>query len=394
VTLSAPPPVPAPPPSDSVGGADALREDIAERSAALGGVLDRLDALALEIGSWRISAFDVLFAALTILLVLAFAWMSIRLTRSALRRVSALDGTQSLLAEKIATIIIWVVTFLVGADLLGIDLTALTVFSGAFGLAIGFGLQKTLGNLIAGIILLMDKSIKPGDVIAIADQSGQQTFGQIRKIGIRAVSVTTRDEREYLIPNENLMINQVENWSYSSRNVRVQVPVGVSYDADMALAERLMLEAAGKARRVLADPPPAVWWNGFGDNAVDFVIHCWINDPEEGVGSPQRCAQAPVGAVQGTRRRPALPPARPAPEGRAGAGSTYRGAGGKAGGRPAIAGLHSGQSILAGTRARAGPCRRHASTRHHISRRRGAGSGGPAHPARRAPDRARGADRP
>ncbi|WDA39982.1 mechanosensitive ion channel family protein [Erythrobacter sp. BLCC-B19] len=271
--------------TEPVSGADALRDDIAERSATVGGFLDRLDALALEVGQWRISAFDVLFALAAVLAALAFAWIATRLTRAMLRRLTALDGTQAVLADKIATIVIWIVTFFIGVDLLGIDLTALTVFSGAFGLAIGFGLQKTFGNLISGIILLMDKSIKPGDVIAIADQSGQQTFGQIRKIGIRAVSVTTRDEREYLIPNENLMINQVENWSYSSRNVRVQVPVGVSYDADMALAERLMLEAAAKARRVLATPPPSVWWNAFGDNAVTFTIHCWINDPEEGVGN-------------------------------------------------------------------------------------------------------------
>ena len=275
---------PAEPP-EIVSGADTLRQDIGERSETFGGIVNRLDTFALEIGTWRISAFDVLFAIVTILLVLGFAWAATRLTRSALRRLPQLDGTQSVLAEKLATIVIWVVTFLVGVDLLGIDLTALTVFSGAFGLAIGFGLQKTFGNLIAGIILLLDKSIKPGDVIAIADQAGQQTFGQIRKIGIRAVSVTTRDEREYLIPNENLMINQVENWSYSSKNVRVQVPVGVSYDADMALAEKLMLEAAAKARRVLATPPPTVWWNGFGDNAVNFTIHCWINDPEEGTGN-------------------------------------------------------------------------------------------------------------
>ena len=271
--------------TEPVSGADALRDDIAERSATVGGFLDRLDALALEVGQWRISAFDVLFAIAAVLAALAFAWIATRLTRAMLRRLTALDGTQAVLADKIATIVIWIVTFFIGVDLLGIDLTALTVFSGAFGLAIGFGLQKTFGNLISGIILLMDKSIKPGDVIAIADQSGQQTFGQIRKIGIRAVSVTTRDEREYLIPNENLMINQVENWSYSSRNVRVQVPVGVSYDADMALAERLMLEAAAKARRVLASPAPSVWWNAFGDNAVTFTIHCWINDPEEGVGN-------------------------------------------------------------------------------------------------------------
>jgi small-conductance mechanosensitive channel len=161
------------------------------------------------------------------------------------------------------------------------------VFSGAFGLAIGFGLQKTIGNLIAGIILLMDKSIKPGDVIVIADQAGQSTFGQIRKIGVRAVSLVTRDQKEYLIPNENLMINQVENWSYSSRNVRVQVPVGVSYEADMELAEKLMLEAARSADRVLNSPPPTVWMKAYGESSVDFVIHCWIQDPEEGVGNVQ-----------------------------------------------------------------------------------------------------------
>lgn len=270
---------------DTVSGADTLREGLAERSQTIGGIANRLDAWAVEVGDWRVSAFDVLFTIAAIVLVLAIAMIVTRLTRSALRRATRLDGTQRVLAEKLATIVIWVVTFLVGVDLIGIDLTALTVFSGAFGLAIGFGLQKTFGNLISGIILLMDKSIKPGDVIAVSDQTGQQTFGQIRKIGIRAVSVTTRDEREYLIPNENLMINQVENWSYSSRNVRVQVPVGVSYDADMALAESLMVEAARKAKRVLLKPAPSVWWSGFGDNAVNFTIHCWINDPEEGVGN-------------------------------------------------------------------------------------------------------------
>ena len=120
---------------------------------------------------------------------------------------------------------------------------------------------KGFGNLIAGIILLMDRSIKPGDVIAIADQTGKDTFGQIRKIGIRAVSITTRDKREYLIPNENLMTNMVENWSYSSRNVRVQIELGIAYDSDIVLAESLMLEAAKSAKRVLVAPPPAVWLN-------------------------------------------------------------------------------------------------------------------------------------
>lgn len=273
------------PDREPLSEADGLREDIAAQSETIGDLLNRLDSWAVAIGDWRVSAFDVLFALVAVLLVFAFAWAATRLTRSTLRRMTALDGTQRVLAEKLAQITIWVVAFLIGVDLLGIDLTALTVFSGAFGLAIGFGLQKTFGNLISGIILLLDKSIKPGDVIAVTDPTGQQTFGQIRKIGIRAVSVTTRDEREYLIPNENLMINQVENWSYSSRNVRIQVKVGVSYDADMELAEKLMLEAADKARRVLDTPPPTVWMSEYGDNAVNFTIHCWINDPEEGVGN-------------------------------------------------------------------------------------------------------------
>ncbi len=273
------------PAPEIVSGADSAREDIAAQSETIAGIVNRLDSWALEIGTWRVSAFDVLFMVAAILLVIAFAWAATRLTRSGLRRITALDGTQRVLAEKIATIVIWVATFFLGVDLLGIDLTTLAVFSGAFGLAIGFGLQKTFGNLISGIILLLDKSIKPGDVIAVTDLTGQQTFGQIRKIGIRAVSVTTRDEREYLIPNENLMINQVENWSYSSKNVRIQVKVGVSYDADMELAEKLMLEAAANSRRVLDTPPPTVWMSEYGDNAVNFTIHCWINDPEEGVGN-------------------------------------------------------------------------------------------------------------
>ena len=138
---------------------------------------------------------------------------------------------------------------------------------------------------VSGASPIPENGVTGADVVRADIAERSQTFGQIRKIGIRAVSVTTRDEREYLIPNENLMINQVENWSYSSRNVRIQVPVGVSYDADMALAEKLMLEAAVKARRVLTSPAPSVWWSGFGDNAVNFTIHCWINDPEEGTGN-------------------------------------------------------------------------------------------------------------
>ncbi|MBU2586686.1 MAG: mechanosensitive ion channel [Alphaproteobacteria bacterium] len=272
-------------PPEAVEAADKLKEGVAAQSQTAGAFLERLDGIALEVGQTRVSLLDALLVIIVIMLVIIIAMLINRFGHRLIRSLDRLDDTQKLLSEKILTIVVWAAAFFTGIDLLGIDLTALAFFGGAFGLAIGFGLQKTFGNLIAGIILLMDKSIKPGDVIAVADMAGNETFGQIRKIGIRAVSVTTRDQREYLIPNENLMINQVENWSYSSKKVRMQVHVGVSYNADMNVAEALMLKAASQCSRVLDTPPPTAWMSEYGDSSVNFVIHCWINDPEDGVGN-------------------------------------------------------------------------------------------------------------
>ncbi|MGB7373672.1 mechanosensitive ion channel domain-containing protein [Pontixanthobacter sp.] len=276
---------PEPEATEAIGAAEDIKVTVNEKSETLGSMVDTLDAMAVSVGNMRISLWDGLIVVGVIFLVIALAWGATRVSGSLLRRLTKLDNTQRLLAEKLTTIAIWGAAFFLGIDLLGIDLTALAVFSGAFGLAIGFGLQKTFGNLIAGIILLMDKSIKPGDVIAVADQAGATTFGQIRKIGIRAVSITTRDHKEYLIPNENLMINQVENWSYSSKRVRMQIPVGVSYSCDIKLAESLMLEAAKNCKRVLKSPPPTCWLDEYGDSSVNFIIHCWITDPEGGIGN-------------------------------------------------------------------------------------------------------------
>jgi len=285
VLVPAPTPTVTPVVDAPVAGAEGLKNAVASHSNTIGGIINTLDGLAIQVGSTRISVWDMTVVLLVLVLVVSVAWLASKLAHRALARAKRLDMTQRLLADKMISLLIWAIAILVGIDMLGIDLSAFAFFSGAFGLAIGFGLQKTFGNLIAGIILLMDKSIKPGDVIAITDQAGNSTFGQIRRIGIRAVSLTTRDQKEYLIPNENLMINQVENWSYSSKNVRIQVPVGISYNADIAAAEALMLEAARSVKRVLDAPPPTVWLDSYGDSSVNFVIHCWITDPEEGVGN-------------------------------------------------------------------------------------------------------------
>jgi len=270
---------------EPVKAAEGIKQAVASESQTIGGIIEQLDSYAIDVGGTHVSVWSALVVLMIVSGVIIFARLGSRFAHWLLGKFTALDSTQQLLIEKLTTIVVWLVSIMIGLDFLGIDLTALTVFSGAFGLALGFGLQKTFGNLISGIILLMDRSIKPGDVIGIADQAGNFTFGQIRRIGIRAVSIVTRDKKEYLIPNENLMINQVENWSYSSREVRIQVPVGVSYNADIGKAEELMLEAARSCRRVLDFPPPSIWLDSYGDSSVNFVIHCWITDPEQGIGN-------------------------------------------------------------------------------------------------------------
>jgi small-conductance mechanosensitive channel len=250
---------------------------------AVGGlkpITDTLDRVGFTAGETRISLLTVLQVLVTVVALYAVVKLLNRIVGHSIHRAKGLDATQQLLGQKLASVAILIAAFFIGIDLVGIDLTALAVFSGAFGLAVGFGLQKTFGNLIAGIILLMDRSIKPGDVIVVGE-----SFGHVSKIGVRAVSIVTRDGKEHLIPNENLMTQEVENWSYSSRDVRVHIPVGVAYDCDLPLAQKLMVQAASEARRVMQDRPPKVWLVAFGESSVDHEILVWISDPEQGVGS-------------------------------------------------------------------------------------------------------------
>ncbi|RZL20514.1 MAG: mechanosensitive ion channel [Sphingomonas sp.] len=253
---------------------------LASRLGGLAPLIAGLDRANMRVGTRRISLLDVvnavglslfLFIAARAFLGFILRWIS---------RARLLDAAQRVLFQKLAQIAVVTVAIFVGIDLLGIDLTALAVFSGAFGLAIGFGLQKTLGNLIAGLILLLDRSIKPGDVIAVGD-----TFGWVNKIGVRAVSVLTRDGKEHLIPNERLMTDEVENWSFSSRDVRIHVGFRVSFDCDLRLAQRLAVEAASISPRVLTEPAPVCWIKAFGDNGVEFDLRIWIDSPEAGVGN-------------------------------------------------------------------------------------------------------------
>ena len=261
----------------------ALAVLVAAAAAMLGGLhtlTASLDKFAFTIGTHRLSLLGIINFALVAVVLFVLARFLNRVVNHSIGRLSGFDAGQRVLLQKLSGIVVVIAAVLLGVDLLGIDLTALTVFSGALGLAVGFGLQKTLGNLIAGVILLMDRSIKPGDVIVVGN-----TFGSVNKIGVRAVSVVTRDGKEHLIPNEQLMTEPVENWSYTSPNIRVHIPVGVAYNCDLALAQRLMIEAAIASERVLASPKPTVWLMAFGESSVDHEILAWISDPEAGVGN-------------------------------------------------------------------------------------------------------------
>ena len=133
---------------------------------------------------------------------------------------------------------------------------------------------------MSGLILLLDRSIKPGDAIEI-----DGTYGWINSLRARYASVITRDGKEHLIPNEDLITNRVVNWSFSDRNVRVRVPLGISYENEPREAIKLCLEASRSVDRTLQDPEPRCLLTGFGDNSVNLELRFWIDDPSNGVGN-------------------------------------------------------------------------------------------------------------
>lgn len=238
----------------------------------------------------RGASFSVGEIKLTMLMVvkslLAFAvllWV-VRVVSGVMQRgfnsARGLNPSQKVLFFKLSNIGLYAIAAIIGLNIVGLDLTALAVFSGALGLGIGFGLQKVFSNLISGIILLLDKSVKPGDVIAI-----DGTYGWVNSLGARCVSVLTRDGKEHLIPNETLITEQVENWSYSNEMIRVHVPVGVSYNEDMQLVKELLFKSIEGHKRILENPKPNVLMVGFGDSSVDFEIRLWMKDPVEGIAN-------------------------------------------------------------------------------------------------------------
>ncbi|RLL51977.1 mechanosensitive ion channel protein MscS [Mariprofundus sp. EBB-1] len=242
-------------------------------------VISALDAFAFNLGESHIS----LLLVIKLILTIAFFWMLAQwLTKWIEQRVKQSEnfsGSTQVALAKLSKFVLFAIAIFVALDAAGIDLTALTVFSGAVGVGIGFGLQRISSNFISGFILLFDRSIKPGDVITVRDK-----FGWVQELCARYIVVRDRDGVETLIPNENLVTSEVINWSYTDSNIRMKIRVQISYHDDPEEAMQLMLECANASPRVQHDPVPLTRLMEFGDNGIVLELRIWILDPENGLG--------------------------------------------------------------------------------------------------------------
>ena len=241
-------------------------------------VANGLDSVAVSIGGLRITPLLVLKT--TALMVLTI-WAAIAASNFLDRRVqgfSDLTPSIQVLLGKLIRIALLTLAMVVVLSSVGIDLSVLAVFTGAVGVGIGFGLQKIVSNLVSGIILLADKSIKPGDVIAVGEH-----FGKVGTMGARYTSVDTRDGREYLIPNEDFVTQRVVNWSYSDDLVRIDIKFGTIYGADPRKAQAAAVAAAATVPRVLKHPPPVCHLTAFAASSIEYELWLWIRDPANGI---------------------------------------------------------------------------------------------------------------
>lgn len=237
-----------------------------------------LDGLAVEFGEFRLSALAILKALVVTGVLFTAARLVSQAASKRIRENEEISPSMRVLVVKFLQVALYSTAFFVGLKAVGFDLTGLAFLSGAIGLGLGFGLQKVVSNLVSGVIILMDKSIKPGDVISLGE-----TFGWINALGARYVSVVTRDGREYLIPNEDLITNQVVNWSHSNEFVRVDIFFGTAYSNDPHAVRKIAVEAAQSVDRVLSSRAPVCHIVGFGDSSVDFILRFWIRDPVKGL---------------------------------------------------------------------------------------------------------------
>ena len=245
-------------------------------------ILTALDGVRFTIGKGELTLLLLLQAILIILVTLFGAlWIS-RLIENRLMGAEQINMNVRVVLSKLVRIFFSLIALLFALSAVGLDITLLSVFGGALGVGLGFGLQKIASNYASGFILLLDDSIHIGDIVTVDTH-----YGIVSELRSRYMVLRKLDNTEVIIPNETLVSNVMVNHSMTDRKVRVQLSLQVSYQTDLELAMRLMLEAATTQERVLRDPAPNALLRAFGDSGIDLVMNIWISDPENGTASLQ-----------------------------------------------------------------------------------------------------------
>jgi small-conductance mechanosensitive channel len=241
-----------------------------------------LDAIGFSFGKVRFSALALIKGAMSIFILLYLALFASTFLERRVLKSKSLTRSSQVLIVKVMRVVLIVFAILVGVTSSGIDLSIFTVFMGTVGLGVGFGLQKVVSNLFSGMLLLMDKSISPGDIIELENTG---TYGWVNHMAARYTEIVTRDNKSYLIPNEDFITQRVINWSHGNRLLRLDVKFGVHSASNPHDVVRISLEAAKKPARVVETPEPTCNLAEFGESSLNFVLSFWIKDAEQGLGN-------------------------------------------------------------------------------------------------------------
>lgn len=242
-----------------------------------------LNGIIFEIGKLKISLYQLLKTSFIVITLFRFTKFITKIGEQRLRKLRQLKVSDKILIIKVIQVITYFVILLIALDLLGIDITALAVFSGALGVGLGFGLQKVTSNFISGIIILLEKSIEVDDLVELNDG----TYGIIKRTGARYMLIETSQGKEVLVPNEDFITQRVTNWTYTSHKCRVEIPVNVAYNTDLELAKNVILEAIRSCSKVIKTPEPLCYLKEFGANSINFLALFWIEDVIKGKYEPQ-----------------------------------------------------------------------------------------------------------
>ncbi|MGH1457151.1 MAG: mechanosensitive ion channel family protein [Alphaproteobacteria bacterium] len=241
--------------------------------------IELLNGIGFSIGDFNLSLFVVLKGAFYLFVLVYFATFVSSIADRQVAKSGALTRASKVLISKIMRIVLIGIALILGLTASGIDLSLFAVFGGAIGLGVGFGLQRGVSNLFSGMMLLLDRSIEPGDVIEL--EGG--TFGWVEKMGARYTEIVSRDNKTYLIPNEELVTQRVVNWSHGDDEIRIHVDFGVHYKSDVHKVIEIAKAAAITPKRVLDNHEPVCWITEFGDSSVNFSLRFWIKDAQNGL---------------------------------------------------------------------------------------------------------------